>query len=567
MKFADVVIRRKVPCTMRDGVTLYADIYMPDETGEYPVLLMRQPYGRAIASTVTHAHPVWYASKGYIVVIQDVRGRGESEGEFEPFVREAEDGFDTVAWAAGLPGSSGEVGMYGFSYQGLTQWAAASLHPPALKAIAPSMCPADLYHGLFYAHGSFALGNHLPWAFQLARDTAQRAGDYETAAQCSRYMRSPEDMFWEMPLNEKHPILERYFPAFYDWIGHAAYDEYWEQMNWIADITAQPVPALHIGGWYDGYLMGTLQTFETLQSGATPECFHRLVVGPWAHIPWGRRAGGIVHGEQADGDHHLEQLRWFDYWLKGKRDADLSAELPVRYFDQLSHEWHMAERLPSVFAGEISPSEVFYLSGSQAPANGASGGGRLEKRLEDVEEAVPDVFVYDSRLPMRLDSYLPSDRSAVQERHEILVYTGGPLAEELPLFGAPELYVQYQTLGGPTDLVAVLTIVSESGAARLLSVGRTEICSEEAEISSNEAEMENGWRTAQIRLRPLAATLPAGSYVRLELTGSAFPLFARHPNGVKGEVNTTGTSGLNIATTAVRSAGQAPSYLRLPVRT
>ncbi|WP_153978687.1 CocE/NonD family hydrolase [Paenibacillus xylanilyticus] len=559
MKFGNVVIRRKVPCTMRDGITLYSDIYLPDETGEYPVLLMRQPYGRSIASTVTHAHPVWYASKGYIVVIQDVRGRGESEGEFNPFVQEAEDGFDTIKWAAGLSGSTGKIGMYGFSYQGLTQWAAASLHPPALQAIAPSMCPADMYHGLFYPHGSFALGNHLPWAFQLARDTAQRAGDFETAEQCSRLMRSPDEMLWKMPLNERHPILEQYFPAFYDWIDHQAYDEYWEQMNWINDIVKEPVPALHIGGWYDGFLMGTLQSFEALQATATPDCFHRLVVGPWAHIPWGRRAGGIDHGEQADGGHHLEQLRWFDYWLKGKEDMELSGELPIRYFDQLSHEWHTAEQLPSLFEDGASPSEWFYLSGSQTPANGAAGGGRLEKHKEDVEEAVPDVFVYDSRLPMRLDSYLPSDRAVIQERQEILVYTGGPLAEDIPIFGSPELSVQYQTLGGPTDLVAILTTVSEQGTARLLSVGRTEICSEGADAS-------NEWRTAQIRLRPLAATLPAGSYVRLELTGSAFPLFARHPNGVRDEKNSTGTGGLKIATTAVRSTEQDISCLRLPVK-
>ncbi|SDD53335.1 hypothetical protein SAMN05428987_5166 [Paenibacillus sp. CF095] len=559
MKFGNVVIRRKVPCTMRDGITLYSDIYLPDETGEYPVLLMRQPYGRSIASTVTHAHPVWYASKGYIVVIQDVRGRGESEGEFNPFVQEAEDGFDTIEWAAGLSGSTGNVGMYGFSYQGLTQWAAASLNPPALKAIAPSMCPADMYHGLFYPHGSFALGNHLPWAFQLARDTAQRAGDFETAEQCSRLIRSPEEMLWKMPLNERHPILEQYFPAFYDWTDHQAYDEYWERMNWIDEIAREPVPALHIGGWYDAFLMGTLQSFEALQATATSDCFQRLIVGPWAHIPWGRRAGGIDHGEQADGGHHLEQLRWFDYWLKGKEDMELPGELPIRYFDQLSHEWHTAEQLPSVFEDGSSPSESFYLSGSQTPANGAAGGGRLEKHKEDVEEAVPDVFVYDSRLPMRLDSYLPSDRTAIQERQEILVYTGGPIPENIPIFGSPELSVQYQTLGGPTDLVAVLTTVSENGTARLLSVGRTEICSEGADAS-------NEWRTARIRLRPLAATLPAGSYVRLELTGSAFPLFARHPNGVWDERNSTGTGGLKIATTAVRSFKQDISCLKLPLK-
>ena len=143
---------------------------------------------------------------------------------------------------------------------------------------------------------------------------------------------------------------------------------------------------------------------------------------------------------------------------------------------------------------------------------------------------MPDVFVYDSRLPMRLD-YLPSDRAVIQERQEILVYTGGPLAEDIPIFGSPELSVQYQTLGGPTDLVAILTTVSEQGTARLLSVGRTEICSEGADAS-------NEWRTAQIRLRPLAATLPAGSYVRLELTGSAF----RYSPGIRTVLGTRRTA-------------------------
>ncbi|NEO67044.1 MAG: CocE/NonD family hydrolase, partial [Moorea sp. SIO4G2] len=105
----------------RDGVRLDADIYRPDSAGEFPILLMRQPYGRAIASTVVYAHPTWYAAQGYIVVIQDVRGRGTSEGKFDLFAHEVEDGFDSVNWAASLPGSTGDVGMYGFSYQGMTQ--------------------------------------------------------------------------------------------------------------------------------------------------------------------------------------------------------------------------------------------------------------------------------------------------------------------------------------------------------------------------------------------------------------------------------------------------------------
>ncbi|NEP41203.1 MAG: CocE/NonD family hydrolase, partial [Okeania sp. SIO2H7] len=128
-------VRQKETASMltRDGVRLDADIYRPVGDGEFPVLLMRQPYGRAIASTVVYAHPKWYAARGYIVVIQDVRGRGTSEGEFKLFTTEIEDGFDTVNWAAKLSGSNGKVGMYGFSYQGMTQLYAASAKPEALK--------------------------------------------------------------------------------------------------------------------------------------------------------------------------------------------------------------------------------------------------------------------------------------------------------------------------------------------------------------------------------------------------------------------------------------------------
>ncbi|HSM82762.1 MAG TPA: CocE/NonD family hydrolase, partial [Nodosilinea sp.] len=134
-------------------IDLVADVYYPVGAGPFPVLLMRQPYGRAIASTVVYAHPRWYASHGYIVVIQDVRGRGSSGGEFDLFRHEAADGLATVQWAAQLPQSSGAVGMYGFSYQGMTQLYAAAQQPPALKALAPAMVGYDLYADWAYENG------------------------------------------------------------------------------------------------------------------------------------------------------------------------------------------------------------------------------------------------------------------------------------------------------------------------------------------------------------------------------------------------------------------------------
>jgi hypothetical protein len=560
-EFGHVQVCRKVPCVLRDGTTLYADIYRPASGEDCPVLLMRQPYGRMIASTVSHAHPVWYASHGYMVVVQDVRGRGDSEGEFVPFAHEAEDGYDAVEWAAGLPGSNGRVGMYGFSYQGAVQWAAASLHPEHLVAIAPSMTAADLYHGWMYPYGSFDVQSLLPWAYQLARDGARRAGDAEAEAACSRVMSDPAGVLRQLPYTEGHPILEKYLPAFFDWAGHPGYDDYWARFNWLEPFLKRPIPALHIGGWYDFLLHGTIRSYAALQDGAerSPELFHRLEIGPWTHIPWGRKAGGVDHGPEADGGMHLRQLRWFDYWLKGERGNGLFEEPPVRYFEPLSGKWETADHYPA--AAWDGAGRRLYLSGSDIPASGALGGGGLKDRPEAVDgAAAPDVFVYDARLPMPLASTVPADQSARQDRYEILVYTGDPLPEELHLFGSPKLSVRCQVMDGPTDLVASLTLLLPGGEARFLSVGRTEIGAGPQEGGIG------GWETAEIELRPLAIRCPPGSSLRLELTGSGFPLLIRHPNGRPiSAAAWAGPGNLKIAAVAVASKPDLASWLELPV--
>ncbi|QGQ98342.1 CocE/NonD family hydrolase [Paenibacillus psychroresistens] len=558
--FANVIIERNISCTMRDGIKLYADIYRPNnERTIYPVLLMRQPYGKSIASTITYAHPTWYANHGYIVVIQDVRGRGESEGSFNPFFNEAEDGFDTVEWAAFLPSSNGKVGMYGFSYQGVTQWAAASEQPPHLLAIAPGMCSADLYHGMFYPHGRFALKEHLPWAFQLARDTARRVKDADAEEIGGRVRRGiPDDLLYHLPLNAKHPLITEYFPAYYDWIEHSEYDDYWEKLNWLPKLLEKPIPALHIGGWYDVFMMGTLQTYEAMsQINSEANKPQHLIVGPWEHIPWGRKAGGVDHGPQADGDIHHKQLLWFDTWLKTDTDSDLQTQPAVTYFEMGSNLWRESEKAISFFQNN-NQTKNWYLSGSVKPANGSLGGGKLLETNELISDAPPDVFVYDSRMPMPIESYVPIDRSHVEERYEILVYSSEPSAAPLRLLGSPQLTVYYQTLEGPTDLVAILTILQPDGTSRFLTVGRTEICSEAGE--------NNDWIKLTFSLRPIAIELAAGTAIRLELTGSAFPLFMRHPNGIKSAlIHQVNSSELQIASVAISSSQQLNSFLVLPV--
>src|SRR5215469_795566 len=237
--------RESVSMKTRDGVRLDADVYRPDGAGPFPVLLMRQPYGRAIASTVTYAHPTWYAHRGFLVVVQDVRGRGTSEGDFDPFASERADGFDTVQWTADLPGSAGVVGMYGFSYQGATQLLAAADRPPALRAICPAMTPWDARADMAYENGAFRLQSAMGWAVQLAAETARRCGDASAFQALHAASRG-------LPLTEQVParsaVLDRFAPDshYHAWLAHPTEDEYWAPRSPHAAVRAAAVPALWI---------------------------------------------------------------------------------------------------------------------------------------------------------------------------------------------------------------------------------------------------------------------------------------------------------------------------------
>src|SRR5271156_3889231 len=169
-----VRLERGVVCDMSDGVRLVSDHYYPAEPGPHPTLLMRQPYGRDIASTVAYAHPAWFASHGSNVVIQDVRGRGDSGGDFYPFRHEGRDGAETIAWLSMRPECNGGIGTYGFSYQGMTQLLAAAERPEGLICIAPGMTAHDLYHGWFYRQGALRLASSLGWGLQMLKADARR---------------------------------------------------------------------------------------------------------------------------------------------------------------------------------------------------------------------------------------------------------------------------------------------------------------------------------------------------------------------------------------------------------
>ena len=405
----------------RDGTRLDADVYMPDAPGPFPVLLMRQPYGRAIASTVVYAHPAWYAAHGYIVAVQDVRGCGTSGGEFRLFEHEAEDGADAVAWAAALPGSSGDVGMYGFAYQGNNQLLALSAGAPALKALCPAMVAWDMHADWAYEGGAFRLADNLAWGIQMAAEAARRRQDF--IAHQALYAASRN-----LPLDEElptHPrVLRGYarYSHYDDWLGNPLPGgSYWDSISPRALLAGKPVdvPMLFVGGWFDQMLTGTLNAFHEIQARSTAP--QRLLVGPWTHMPWGRRVGDIDFGGEAVSRIDAEQIAWFDRHLKGKAMPERHA---VELFDLGTRQWRGYDSLP---APDPMPLHI----SSTGLAAISTEDGRLTP--EPADSIVPDRIVHDPWRPVpSIGGHAGNksgmrDRTALEDRGDIACYTTEPL--------------------------------------------------------------------------------------------------------------------------------------------
>ncbi|MBA3431343.1 MAG: CocE/NonD family hydrolase, partial [Actinobacteria bacterium] len=388
----DITLERNIPATMRDGTILRADVYRPRSSADCPILLMRLPYDkRTAASTFGQAHPAWYARQGYVVVIQDTRGRGESDGEFYPWLDEQADGYDTVEWAAGLPGTTGQVGMFGFSYVGATQLLAAIERPPHLKTIVPGFTASQYYDGWSYNGGALALAFAAYWSTFLAMETASRAADLATFSALGDSLGDAANLFWHLPLAEYPALLETSASYFYDWLDHPTYDEYWNRWSIDERYERIVVPAMHVGGWYDIFIAGTIKNFRGLQDGsgtADAQAAQKLLVGPWTHMPWSPL--GTSENEPPTANLVDEwQVRWFDQFLKGRDTGVLDYPVTV-------HLWNGGWRDYDGWPPSSAVKEDWFIH-SDGRANSKFGDGTLSREAPPDEP--PDMFVYNPTLP------------------------------------------------------------------------------------------------------------------------------------------------------------------------
>ncbi|GGK47616.1 CocE/NonD family hydrolase [Salinarimonas ramus] len=480
-----------------DGTRLATRIWRPAEEGPHPVLMMRQPYGREIASTITLAHPSWYAQRGYIVVVQDVRGTGGSEGDFDPFATESEDGAAAVAWARMLPGASGKIGLYGFSYQGMTQHLALA-GGARVDAIAPIMSAWDLWDHFVAEGGAFRLDWNVGWAMQLGANAARRAGDGESFAD---FVRSTERGIGDArPALPDIALARREATHLADWVEAIGDREYWAARSpsrLISDNSdALTTPALHVGGWFDTFLEGTIAAHAAFAAAGAPA---RLVIGPWAHSPW---QGGELSVDMLVAD-------WFDRLLAGTpRGADNASEM--RLWDLTRKEWRHLDSWPET-------SLPFWLTGDGLAAAFSNG---LLLRSPDHADGI-ETFVHDPWRPVPARGhhltapYGMAERSDLDARADVAVFTSQPQTEPVRLTGAGRLELHVESDAPSFDLHAVLSIVDPAGSARTLTVGHQR-CARPV-------------GRQEIRLRPVCATIERGMRLRLSLSGAAWPAFAVNP--------------------------------------
>lgn len=551
---SQVNVQRQVKIPMRDRINLTADIYRPKNVATpLPVLLMRLPYGRAIASTCTYAHPSWYACQGYIVVIQDVRGCGTSEGEFYPFRNEYDDGFDTVEWCAKeLEGSSGKVGMYGFSYQGVTQFQAAVQQPEGLVTICPSMATADLYHGWFYFGGALCLDFDLGWALQLAQNRAwylkqepQATNLFEAQKQISKWLNT-------LPLSEielfKNESFGDFGAFFFDWIGNQqADDAYWQKLNPLSYFDRYDLPALHIAGWADIFIEATINTYHQAKSATTKP--QHLVVAPWQHLPWLPKVGELDFGEAAVSKIDQLQVDWFDFWLKGIENG-ICDRNPVQMFLMGRNHWLDLPEFP-----KDTHTKIFYLSSQK----------QLSDQSPITNHQLPDIYVYDPRNPNSATAYGFYDQRQVHQRWDVLVYEGDKLEEDFAIAGIPEFMLYAATTAPDTDWVIKLLDIYPDGRQMLVSMGvlRAKFRNSWTEPEWIESDVVYEYR---IKLRPTCQNFAKGHRIGVAIASSAFPMIERHSNTQKSLSEAT-VSDLVEATQQIFYSAEYPSHLKLPIKT
>jgi putative CocE/NonD family hydrolase len=564
---SNVVVERGVAMKTRDGVTLKADIYRPAGEGKFPVLLQRTPYNKDSVDMFGHRA----AARGYMVVVQDVRGRYSSEGEWYTFKHETDDGYDTIEWAAALPNSNGKVGMFGGSYVGATQMLAAIGHPPHLAGICPFITASNYHENWTYQGGAFEQWFNESWTSFLAQDTLDRqVGEARNTLIGSKVLPLKQyPLFNFEPGPGAAGFTRKLAPYFLDWLDHPTYDSYWKQWSIEENFANIQVPALTIAAWYDIFQAGSLRNFMGIKAHGGTEAARagqRLLVTIGGHAGGGRKIGAVDFGPAAEEfNPDSITLDWYDYLFLGKQNQFADALKPVRIFVMGENKWRDEEAWPLERAKSTS-----YFLHSAGKANSASGDGALSTAAAQTEAA--DKFLNDPANPVPTvggplccdPQHLPAgplDQKDVEARPDVLVYSTPTLESDMEVTGPVTLDLFASSSAVDTDFTAKLVDVGPNGFAQNLTEGILRASYRESTAAAKplvpgkvyEYKIDL-WSTSNVFLK--------GHKIRVEVSSSNFPRFDRNLN--TGKSASTDASFVKATNTVLHDAAH-PSALVLPV--
>jgi len=531
-----VIHQTKVPVPMRDGVKLAAEIFRPDAPGNFPALLSLR-YFREGADRAE-----FFARQGYAVALVDCRGRYDSGGTWVPYVNDPQDGYDAQQWLGTQPWCNGRIGMFGISYNGFTQLMSAPLGSPYLKCLVPHEAQQTNF-GHLYNDGVMQLNV----VFEFGLHTKQ-------GSQTQRIFPIDHQHYRRLPLLA---AVDDFVGVEHvkDWFRHARYDDYWKSYGIKEKYAKIKVPALFFTGWYDNLCHETWRNYLGFrQQGGSQAAREgtKIVVGPWTH--------GGSYG--MPGLLQL-QLRWYDYWLK-RRANGMDKQAPIRLYVMGAEKWRDEHEWPLARTRFTR----FYLH-SCGRANSLCGDGRLTGSPPEADEP-PDRFVYDPANPVytlggqistHADVWGPRDRRSAQKRSDVLVYTSEPLAHDTEVTGPVDVELFAASSAVDTDFTATLTDVHPDGRAIHICEGIRGATFRESLERPTPIEPGRVYRFP-ISLWETSMVFKAGHRIRLEISSSNFPRYARNQN-----------TGLPLGTSAeIRKAQQTvyhsrrhPSCLVLPV--
>ncbi len=543
----EVEVHKNVMIPMRDGVRLAANIFLPKAEGPFPTILIRTPYDKG------EGDDNFYASKGYALVSQDTRGRFDSEGVWDPFRDDAQDGYDTQEWIGRQEWCNGKIGTMGGSYVGFTQWISSLYQSEFLKTMVPVVPFNDAYHDVTYVGGAFQLALAMGWGTLVTMPPGENPEiDWEKG-------------FLHLPLQTWDTFIGREIFFLRDWVAHPSDDEYWKERSIKERYDKITIPILNIGGWYDIFSKATLEMISRVRHESKDFPIRRnqfAIIGPWTHgISKDGKVGEMDFGADATLNVDEIQLKWYDYWLK-HQETGVEDWPPYYIFVMGKNEWRGEREWPL----KRTQYTNYYIH-SGGDANSSSGDGTLDTRPPLQEPQ--DTFTYDPNnpVPSHGGNNLfgipagPYDQSEIEQREDILVYTSEPMHEELEVTGPVKMVLYASSTGKDTDFTAKLVDVHPDGRAINLCEGIIRARYRESFTQPTLIEPNKIYRY-EIDLWVTSNVFLPGHRIGVELSSSNFPRFDRNPNTGKsfGSDTELQKAVQNILHNAVH-----PSHLVLPI--